>query len=103
MLRELEARAVSRPIETRAGDILELDVFAPEASADVVVCMGDTLTHLSGRQEVATLFRSAERILKPGGLFVISFRDLASSELAGLDRFVPVRSERMAVLAARKR
>jgi len=31
--------------------------------------------------------------LKPGATFVITYRDLASVELFGLDRFIPVRSD----------
>jgi transcriptional regulator with AAA-type ATPase domain len=56
-------------------------------------CMGDTLTHLSSRSEVSNLFQSVARALKPGGRFVVTYRDLASVELLGLDRFIPVRSD----------
>jgi SAM-dependent methyltransferase len=93
LLNVLIEKAQAQPISTVLGDIRQLRSVAKEASADVVVCMGDTLTHLSHRDEVSTLFHSVGAILKPSGLFVVAYRDLATTELAGLDRFVPVRSD----------
>jgi hypothetical protein len=55
--------------------------------------MGDTLTHLSSREEVCELFRSVARALRPGGVFVLSYRDLAGAELLGLERFVSIRGD----------
>jgi len=54
--------------------------------------MGDTLTHLESRADVTRLFGDAYKALMPGGLLVLTFRDL-SVELHGLDRFLPVRSD----------
>jgi hypothetical protein len=54
--------------------------------------MGDTLTHLKTRDEVQTLFEHTYRALSDAGLLVLTFRDLMS-ELKGLERFIPVRSE----------
>jgi SAM-dependent methyltransferase len=62
----------------------------PEA-ADAVVCMGDSLPHLSAHELVPKLFAEVFRALRHTGKFVLSFRDL-SSELHGVDRFIPVRS-----------
>ncbi|MGW2253406.1 class I SAM-dependent methyltransferase [Kitasatospora sp. NPDC001660] len=56
-----------------------------------VVCMGDTLTHLPARQDVAALLRDAAVALAPGGRLVLSFRDL-TRPLTGTDRFLPVRA-----------
>ena len=93
LLGGLIERSRARAIETIRGDIRELSAFANGASADVVVCMGDTLTHLPHREEVSKLFHSVGSILKPSGLFVVTYRDLAANELVGLDRFLPVRSD----------
>lgn len=93
LLRELSARIGSRNITTKHGDLRELDDLVQPGSVEIAVCMGDTLTHLSGRTEVSDLFHAVARALKPGGRFVITYRDLASAELFGLDRFIPVRSD----------
>lgn len=89
----LAARAAVRPIETRLGDLCELAHWVEPDTAHVVVCMGDTLTHLPGRDDVSALFRAIARALRPGGLFVLTYRDLAAGELRGADRFIPVRAD----------
>jgi SAM-dependent methyltransferase len=93
LLRDLSARVGSRDIVTKRADLRELDSLASPASVEMAVCMGDTLTHLSSRSDVSHLFRSVARALKPRGTFVVTYRDLASVELFGLDRFIPVRSD----------
>lgn len=98
LLGDLIGRSRGRPIRPIRGDIRELGAFAGRASADVVVCMGDTLTHLAHREEVCGLFRSVGNVLKPSGLCVVTYRDLASGELAGLDRFIPVRSDESRIM-----
>ncbi|MFJ9840228.1 class I SAM-dependent methyltransferase [Kitasatospora sp. NPDC101155] len=60
-------------------------------SVAAVVCMGDTLTHLPSRADVAALLRGAAAALAPGGRLVLTFRDL-TRPLAGTERFLPVRS-----------
>jgi len=93
LLRHLSARVGSRNIVTKHADLRELDSLVSPASVEIAVCMGDTLTHLSSRSEVSNLFQSVARALKPGGRFVATYRDLASVELLGLDRFIPVRGD----------
>lgn len=95
---DLIGRSRARAIRAIQGDLRELGSFADPASADLVVCMGDTLTHLSHREEVSRLFHSVASALKPSGLFVITYRDLAASELVGLDRFLPVRSDETRIM-----
>jgi SAM-dependent methyltransferase len=98
LLGDLIERSHARAIRAIRGDIRELRSFANDASADVIVCMGDTLTHLSHREEVSKLFRSVGSILKPSGVFVVTYRDLAVNELSGLDRFLPVRSDEARIM-----
>jgi SAM-dependent methyltransferase len=93
LLSSLSARIGSRNIVTKRADLRTLDSLVSPDSAEIAVCMGDTLTHLSSRSEVSTLFQSVARTLKPGGRFILTYRDLASAELYGLDRFIPVRSD----------
>lgn len=94
LLAELEAHRHQNPnlpILTRTADILTLASVVSPASAAVVVCMGDTLTHLPSFQAVRDLFVAIAVTLVPGGLFILTWRDL-TSELAGTDRFIPIRS-----------
>jgi SAM-dependent methyltransferase len=93
LLAKLSARIGSRSISTKHSDLQELDSLVRAGSAEIAVCMGDTLTHLPDRSDASNLFQSVARALKPGGKFVITYRDLASVELVGLDRFIAVRSD----------
>lgn len=64
----------------------------PIKSADLVVCMGDTLTHLASLAAVKTLFENVYNLLVKNGRFILSYRDLTDN-LKGLDRFIPVRAD----------
>lgn len=61
------------------------------SSVAAVVCMGDTLPHLTAKRDVTALLREAARALAAGGRLVLSYRDLTSPR-AGTDRFLPVRA-----------
>jgi SAM-dependent methyltransferase len=91
LLDELQRRRGERPIEAIRNDMLRLAEHVAPATADTVVCMGDTVTHLPEREQVPQLFSEVFRALRPGGQFVLTYRDL-SVELHGVDRFLPVRS-----------
>jgi SAM-dependent methyltransferase len=92
LLAALAARA-PRGITTRLTDLRRLEELVDPGTVDVAVCMGDTLTHLSSRAEVSELFHSVAHALKPHGVFVVTYRDLSTAELKGLDRFIPVRAD----------
>jgi hypothetical protein len=61
-------------------------------NAELITCMGDTLTHLESVQQVSTLFAEWNNILPEGGKLVLSFRDL-TQELEKEERFIPVKAE----------
>ena len=90
LLRELEGHAQSRPVTTYLADLLSFDRLIGSL-ADTIVCMGDTLTHLASRDDVALLFGRIAGSLHKDGRVVMSWRDL-SHPPEGLDRFIPVRS-----------
>ena len=98
LLAELSDRVADLPVAAVEADLRDVaEVSARDGSAAaggyaVVACLGDMLTHLDAREEVAHLFADARDALAPGGLLALTFRDL-SQELAGLDRFVPVRAD----------
>ncbi|MBL1067175.1 bifunctional 2-polyprenyl-6-hydroxyphenol methylase/3-demethylubiquinol 3-O-methyltransferase UbiG [Streptomyces sp. 7-21] len=81
--------AAVRPVRADIRTALR-ELVAP-GSAGAVVCLGDTLTHLPTRGDVAALVRDIAAALAPGGVAVLAYRDL-SRPLTGTDRFVPVRT-----------
>jgi len=92
LLDELRVRSKSLPIKTIVGDLLAFRscVLQP---VNVILCMGDTLTHLPDFADVDLLLDSAAAALTSGGVFATTFRDYASKTLQGDDRFIPVRSD----------
>jgi SAM-dependent methyltransferase len=92
LLAELQTRSAGLPIQTVRADFDSLRQLVEPQSADVAVCMRDTLTHLPSKTGVSKLFSDACRALKAGGLVVLTFRDRTPT-MSGLDRFVPVRSD----------
>lgn len=93
LLATLTERSGLRRITPVCGNLLEVESFTEAGSADLVICMGDTITHLPSRGCVCKLARSVSRVLKTGGRFVVTYRDLAASEPEGLDRFIAVHSD----------
>jgi len=91
LLRELRSNCGNRPVAPIQDDMLNILEHVGPGTVDVVVCMGDTLTHLPTRDGVARLFATVSCALRHNGQFVVTYRDL-STELHGLDRFIPVRS-----------
>ncbi len=96
LLDELRRRAGTLPIRTIEDDLL---AFADhlEDRPDLILCMGDTLTHLPDFASLERLFAEAARVLEPGGRFISSFRDY-TGELLGEQRFIPVRSDEDRIL-----
>jgi 2-polyprenyl-3-methyl-5-hydroxy-6-metoxy-1,4-benzoquinol methylase len=97
LLQELAARAGSLPIRTVTADLRDFRRHVKEP-ADVIACMGDTLTHLPTHESVATLFREVALSLKRGGVFAATFRDYATAPLRGDSRFILVRADGERVL-----
>ncbi len=97
LLDELRCHVGSLPVQIEKADLRDLPVIVPAGQATVIVCMGDTLTHLPSKPDVGALFRRVFDALHLGGLFVITYRDL-TIELRGADRFIPVRSDENAIM-----
>jgi 2-polyprenyl-3-methyl-5-hydroxy-6-metoxy-1,4-benzoquinol methylase len=92
LLDELRSRIESLPIGIHSADLLEFRGFLT-GQARVIVCMGDTLTHLPALPAVESLLAGVAAALAPGGVFAATFRDYATSELKGEQRFIPVRAD----------
>jgi SAM-dependent methyltransferase len=91
LLCELRSRGAGLPIQVVEGDLLNAGQYV-NLAPQIVLCMGDTLTHIQSEEEVGHLFREVSRILAPGGLFGLTFRDY-TSPASGDRRFIPVRSD----------
>lgn len=92
LLTELRAGAHTMPIRVVHGDLTQFRDHLPEP-AGLIICWGDTLTHLSSRQAADQLVEDAACALRPQGKLWLTFRDYASHELTGIDRFIHVRGD----------
>jgi hypothetical protein len=92
LLAELEARAAGRAIQTTLADLGALPHLVPPESASLVASMGDTSAPVPGTDAVGKLFADSYQALGAGGWIVLTVRDLTPAA-AGLDRFIPVRSD----------
>jgi SAM-dependent methyltransferase len=92
LLDELRARSGALPITICEADLLEFRAFVTHDAA-VIVCMGDTLTHLPALSAVESLLDSVGAALARNGVFAATFRDYATKPLEGDARFIPVRAD----------
>ncbi|MCM0756128.1 class I SAM-dependent methyltransferase [Desulfovibrio aminophilus] len=92
LLAVLEEKMGDLPIQAVRADILA-HLEREAGTFDLILCMGDTLTHLPDQDAAHALLARSARLLKPGGVLLLSFRDYASSTPEGLSRFIPVRAD----------
>lgn len=98
LLAELNTLAQGLPVTTHCGDLLRFtDHLSPGQQAGLVLCMGDTLTHLESMDAVAELGRQVSTALAPGGRFIATFRDYSRLP-TGPARFIPVRADVQRIL-----
>jgi SAM-dependent methyltransferase len=98
LLSELESAATGLPVSVHCDDIRNVTAqLAPGERVDLVICMGDTLTHLDSLESVAALGRSVAGCLAPRGRFIATFRDYTHLP-SGTARFIPVRSDDRRIL-----
>lgn len=91
LLDELRRHAEALPIRAVEDDLLSFQRHLG-SKADLILCMGDTLTHLPDPASLEKLFSLAAESLRRDGKFIATFRDY-TSPLVGEGRFVPVRSD----------
>ncbi len=97
LLNELQQRSGSLPVTTVVADIVGFTQHL-QTPVDIMLCMGDTLTHLPSVASVETLLESVARSLSESGVFVATFRDYTTAPLTGERRFIPVRSDDRRIL-----
>jgi SAM-dependent methyltransferase len=97
LLSQLQENIINLPITTIQDDLLNFSKHISN-QAQLVVCMGDTLTHLDSLDTVRNLISEVSQKLNEGGIIVLTFRDYVSVELLGHQRFIPVRSDDSRIL-----
>ena len=91
LLAELNKTVGKLPIKTVQDDLLNFAEHSPE-KIEIIVCMGDTLTHLKTLAEAQELIHRVYGALDQEGLLILGFRDMTVA-LTQMDRFIPVRSD----------
>ena len=91
LLAELKSHARGLSIATVEDNLLNFTEHVPR-NIELIVCMGDTITHLQTHDEVQILLEDAAEVMEANGRLLLGFRDL-TAELKNLDRFIAVRSD----------
>lgn len=98
LIEQLAELARGLPVETHCADLADFEAsLAHTETPSLIVCMGDTLTHLRSAESVAQLMGRIGRRLCPGGRFIATFRDYTRLPV-GDSRFIPVRSDAHRIL-----
>jgi SAM-dependent methyltransferase len=97
LLDELRQAAGTLPIECVKDDLLNFKQYCMKCTPELILCMGDTLTHLDSKKSVERLIGEIAETLCAGGRFITSFRDY-SVPLQNESRFIPVRSDENRIL-----
>jgi SAM-dependent methyltransferase len=93
LLEQLRSFSEGLPVKTVVADLMRFgEHLPPDRKADVILCMGDTLTHLPDQPAVGQLIDLVAATLSPQGRFVATFRDYTTLP-TGDARFIPVRSD----------
>ncbi len=96
LLRTLRLHGKGLPIRTVQADMRSLQSLV-KAPADIILCMGDTITHLPDLPSIEALLRQIAALLAREGVFVTTFRDY-TVEPSGSKRFIPVGSDANRIL-----
>lgn len=96
LLDELRVAGKDLQIDIICDSILDVRLHLPHPPS-LVVCMGDTITHLPSAHDVRTLVQRVAAAMENGGMFVMTFRDYT---IPGSDpvRIIPVRSDDQRIL-----
>ncbi len=96
LLSELKRNAQQLPITGFEDDIRHVTKYA-DPKPELIVCWGDTLTHLGSLAEIRQLIIDCSELLTEGGKLILSFRDYSAALLGDL-RFIPVKSDDTKIL-----
>lgn len=91
LLEELKSKKDNLNIEIIEDDMLNYSRYS-NYNPELIICMGDTVTHLESISSVEELVLNSYKILNGNGKIIFTFRDL-TLELKDEKRFIPVRSD----------
>lgn len=95
LLDELKVNAGDLAITPINNDIRQVGTIAKQP--ELIVCCGDTLSHLDNLAEVSTFISEMSKSLEKNGKLLLSFRDY-SVKLTGTDRIIPVKTDDTKIL-----
>lgn len=96
LLAELDTRKNGLPIEIIQDDIKTVSNYK-ENKPELIICCGDTISHLDSIKEIKQLIKDSFTTLIPNGKLILTFRDY-SHELKDISRFIPVKSDSNRIL-----
>ncbi len=96
LIYDLDGKKKGLPVTTIVYDISGF-ISKTSEKFDLIVCWGDTLTHLPNMESIIDVIEKCSQLLMPQGKIVFSFRDY-TNELLGSDRFIPVKSDANRIL-----
>ena len=96
LLDELRSNPNGNGINTRISDLRNVCEFK-DMEPELIVCCGDTITHLENKEEIEKLIADANDTLSVNGKLILTFRDY-SIELNDSQRFIPVKSSDSRIL-----
>jgi ubiquinone/menaquinone biosynthesis C-methylase UbiE len=96
LLKLLRKRADRYDIHVVKDDLRNFASYCSN-KPELIVCWGDTITHLDDWKSITDLLLECLRVLAPKGRLVLGFRDY-STPLHDTNRFIPVKSDNKRIL-----
>jgi hypothetical protein len=96
LLAELEQNSKNLDIDIIEDDIRLFNKHI-DTKPELIICWGDTITHLESIREIEQLLNDCCEALIQNGKLILSFRDY-STELMGNSRFIPVKNDANTIL-----
>ncbi|MBK8549733.1 MAG: class I SAM-dependent methyltransferase [Ignavibacteria bacterium] len=95
LISDLNDRSKGYSIRAIESDIADFYKYAERAG--LIICMGDTISHLDTFESLCKLIEACYEKLEEKGRLVLSFRDYGI-ELTDTQRFIPVKSDDRRIL-----
>jgi len=95
MIAQAQCRHAGPGLEYRVGDLTAFGREFPTASFDGLLCLGNTLAHLTESGELKRFFDDAAQVLMPGGLLVIQILNYDHILDSGLTELPVIDTERV--------